>query len=84
LRSLGYEVIGHIEEGKEKKASKVEFHVTPPRELIAYLKPCLKQFVLHKFLARWQDAQFKELMEAMPTGSMISCVDFSKNYTMRI
>jgi hypothetical protein len=49
-----YEVVGHIEEGKEKNASKVEFHATPLRELIAYLKPCLKQFVLHNF---WLDGK---------------------------
>ncbi len=32
--SIGHEVIGHIEEGKEKKASKVEFDQTLPKKLI--------------------------------------------------
>jgi hypothetical protein len=36
---IGYEVVGHTEEGKEKKVSKIEFHETPPKESISYLKP---------------------------------------------
>jgi hypothetical protein len=35
--SIGHEVIGHIEEGKEKKASKVEFDQIPPKKLIHYI-----------------------------------------------
>jgi hypothetical protein len=35
--SIGHEVIGHIEEGKEKKASKVEFDQIPPKKLIYYI-----------------------------------------------
>jgi hypothetical protein len=53
--NIGYEVVGHNEDGKEKKAPKIEFHETSPRELIFYLKPTLEKFVLHNFLARWQD-----------------------------
>jgi hypothetical protein len=33
--STGYEVVGHIEEGKELKIPKVEYHETSPRQLIA-------------------------------------------------
>jgi hypothetical protein len=54
-RSIGYEVVGHIEDGKEKKASKLEYHKTPPLDLINYLKPCLKEYVFHNYMARWQD-----------------------------
>jgi hypothetical protein len=79
--SIGYEVVRHIEEGKEKKTSKVEFHETPPRKLISYLKLRLKMFILHNFLAKWQDVQFKKLLETMPEGVVISCVDFLKNNT---
>jgi hypothetical protein len=82
--SIGFEVVGHTEEGKEKKASKVEFHETPPIELISYLKLQLKMFILHNFLARWQDVQFKELLETMLEGVVISCVDFFENSTMKI
>ncbi len=82
--SIGYEVVGHNEDGKEKKAPKIEFCEMPPRELIFYLKPKLEKVVLHNLLARWQGVQFKELLETMPSGSIISCIDFSNNYTMRV
>jgi len=29
-RSIGYEVVGHNKDRKEKKAHKIEFHETPP------------------------------------------------------
>jgi hypothetical protein len=38
-RSIDYEIVGQIEEGKEKKKSKTKYNETPPREFIAYLKP---------------------------------------------
>jgi hypothetical protein len=57
--NIGYEVFGHIEEGKEKKASKIEFHETPSKDLISYLRPRFESFVLHNFLVKWQDVQFK-------------------------
>jgi hypothetical protein len=41
-------------------------------------------FILHNFLARWQDVQFKELLETMLERAMVLCVEFSENYTMRI
>jgi hypothetical protein len=48
------------------------------------MRPQLESFVLHNFLARWQDVQFKQLVETLPKGCVISCVNFSKNYTMRV
>jgi hypothetical protein len=41
-------------------------------------------FILHNFLAIWQDVQFKELLETMLEGVVVSCVDFFDNYTMKI
>jgi hypothetical protein len=33
-KNIGYEVVGFIEEGKEKKASKIKYNETPSRDLI--------------------------------------------------
>jgi hypothetical protein len=52
-------------ERKEKKPSKMEFNETPPRALIQYLKPFLKEFVLHNYIARWQDVRFKGAMNIL-------------------
>jgi hypothetical protein len=37
--NIGYEVVGHTKDGKEKKASKFECHEAPPLNLIKYLRP---------------------------------------------
>jgi hypothetical protein len=39
-RSIGYEVISHTKDGKEKKASKLKYHETPLSTLIEYLMLC--------------------------------------------
>lgn len=83
-RNIDYEVVGHTEEGKEKKSTNIEFHETTPKELISYLKLLLKTFIFHNFLARWQDVQFRELLQTMFEGFVISCVDFFESYTMNI
>jgi hypothetical protein len=54
-QNIGYKVVGQNEDCKDKKASKVEYHDIHPSELIEYLKPHLKAFVLHNFISRWQD-----------------------------
>ncbi len=57
-KSIGYEMVGKIDDGKDKKAQKVEYHETQPQELLQYLTPCLKEFILHNYVYRWQDLQF--------------------------
>ncbi len=54
-RNIGYKVVGQIKDGRDRKASRVRYHDTHPNELIQYLKPHLKVFVLHNFISRWQD-----------------------------
>jgi hypothetical protein len=83
-RNIGYEVVGHNEDGRDKKASRVEYHDTHPSELFEYLKPCLKDFVFHNFISRWQDIQFKDSLINVPKDTIISCVDFSENYTLMV
>jgi hypothetical protein len=49
--TIGFnEVVGHIEE--EKNTSNFDFHEKTPKDLISYLNPQFKIFVLHIFLAR--------------------------------
>ena len=83
-RSIGQEVVGYTDEGKEKKAACVEYHETQPRALLDYLKPRLKTFIAHNYFATWQEAQFQDLMCGIPSDTVISCIDFSENYTMMV
>lgn len=83
-KRTGYEVIGVGEDGKPKKAIKMIYCETKPFDLIQYLKPKLSQFILHNFIASWQDFEFKQLFTSIPGDSIISCMDFSENYSMKI
>jgi hypothetical protein len=83
-KSIRYEVVGFAEEGKEKKASKMEYNETPPCDLIQYLKPCLKELVLHNYVTCWQDVQCKEVLNIVSDDMVISCIDFSINYTTKV
>jgi hypothetical protein len=75
-KNIGYDVVGQTPEGKEKKTLKVFYHETPFRELISNLKPRLQSFMTHNFVSKWQEHQFKSILGAVPSSSIISCVDF--------
>jgi hypothetical protein len=51
-RSIGYDVVGHTLDGKEKKVPKVFYHDTPPRKLVSYLKMGLQFVVTHNFVSK--------------------------------
>ena len=83
-KSIGSEIVGYNEDGLPKKAPSVQYRETKPTELFEYLKPRLTAFVVHNYIATWQDYQFKELFNSVPRDTVISCVDFSENYSMMI
>jgi hypothetical protein len=83
-KCIGYKVVGTTEDGVPRKAVILEYQETLARELVEYLKPKLIAFVLHNYVASWQDYQFKELFRSVPRDTLISCVDFSENYTFKI
>jgi hypothetical protein len=82
-----YKVVGQNEDGKDRKVYKVEYHDTHPNELIEYLKPHLKAFVLHKFIYKWQDVQFRGCLTNVIENIIIFYVDFLRTtpswYKMR-
>lgn len=83
-KSIGSEIVGYSEEGLPKKAPCVQHRETKPIELFEYLEPRLKSFVVHNYIATWQDYQFKELFSSLSKDTVISCVDFSENYSMKV
>jgi len=48
------------------------------------LKPKLKTFVTHNFVARWQDKEFKQAIKSFPKDTVVSIVDFVENYKFKI
>jgi hypothetical protein len=83
-KSIGYEVVGFINEGKEKKASKLEYKETLAHDFIQYMKPRLKEFVLHNYITRWQDSRFRKVLSNVSDDMVIFCINFSENYIMKI
>jgi hypothetical protein len=52
-KSIGYEIIGHGEDGRDKKAPKVMYNKIAAREFFQYLKPKLKAFIRHNYFTQW-------------------------------
>jgi hypothetical protein len=77
-KSIGYEVLGKTSDERDKKAQKLEYHESHPIIMLEYLKPHLKEFILHNYIAQWQEMQFKQCLENPPSNTILSCVDFSK------
>jgi hypothetical protein len=72
--------IGQDNEGKPIKQVR-EVHVqTSPVELVLYLKPISQRFLLHNYVAHWQDEQAKMAMQSLRKGVILSHIDFSENY----
>jgi hypothetical protein len=40
--------------------------------------------VLHNYVAHWQDVWFKEVLSTVSNDMVISCIDLSENYTMKV
>jgi hypothetical protein len=83
-QSIGYEVVGQYPNEQEKKVPRIKYNESNPTELVDYLKPKLQSFIKHNYVAHWQDNQFKELMYFIPNGTVISCIDFSENYSLKV
>ncbi len=69
---------------EEKKRLQLVYKCIIYSELIAYLKPKFQFFAHHNFVARWQDKMFKSFSENFPTNTLVSVVDFAKNYMFEI
>ncbi len=76
-------VVGKSNDGCDKKVSKVEYRETQPSQFIGYLKLKLKDFVMHNFMAKWQEKEFKSSIPNFPPNTILSCIDFSENYAFK-
>jgi len=42
--------------------------------------PKLKEFVLHNFIAQWQEKEYKCSLSMFKNNECLSLIDFAKNY----
>jgi hypothetical protein len=78
------DIIGVTEEGRPKNRIKEAFKETSTSMFLDYLRPKLHQFIMHNFVARWQDNQCKLAMANLPFDCILSHIDFAENYTFQI
>jgi hypothetical protein len=83
-RRITQVVVGKSKDGSDKKSPKVEYMETPPSVMIEYMKPKLRYFVTHNFISQWQELQFKNLLRNLPSHTVLSCIDFIENYSMKV
>lgn len=84
-KQFSYVQIGMDREtGKPKKRLQEVYQETSPVQFINYMKPKVEAFIKHNFIANWQDAQCKEMMEGLPEGVLVSHIDFAENYEFQI
>jgi len=82
--SNGHEVVGKTTNGWDKKVRRVMYNDIRHVQLIDYLKPHLSKFVVHNFIAHWQEKEFRGFLKHIPKDTIVSCIDFSKNYATKV
>jgi hypothetical protein len=40
--------------------------------------------MVHNFVTRWHEKEFRGFMEHILKDAIVSCIDFSKNYAMKV
>jgi hypothetical protein len=53
--SISSGVVGVSKNKGPKKVLKVLYHDTPAKDLVRYMKPKLKKFLIDNFISQWQD-----------------------------
>jgi len=77
-------MVGRIVDGEDKKVGRMMYNDTRLVELIEYLKPCFLEFVVHNFVAHWQEKEFKGFLKHIPEDIIISCINFFENYALKV
>lgn len=70
----------HGQIGKQKVLSIKQLVVG---EFTKFLQDQTKSFIKHNFTYRWQDDQYRECLKVFPADTIISVVDFVKNYSFK-
>ncbi len=75
--------MGRSNDGKDQQVFHLEYKQTPPHVMITFLKPKLKEFVVHNFEAKWQDNMFKICLQNLSFNQFLSVVDYAENYSFQ-
>jgi hypothetical protein len=59
----------------------LQYKETTTIKFLAYLRPKLPKFIIHNYVAQWQDEQYRVCLESFPHEFVLYVVDFVENYT---
>ena len=74
---------GKTKKGEDKVVTRLERIMSSPREFLIYAAPKIQKFIMHNFVAQWQDRQFKISKENLKEDEIMSLIDFSENYSFK-
>lgn len=77
-------IVGHKPKRKPRKKIVEVYKKSLLFKCFEFLQDKVPLFVKHNFVSRWQDANYKLAMENLGKGSILSHIDFAKNYTFEI
>jgi hypothetical protein len=75
--------VGQTRNGKCKEVIQLESKLTSSKEFLLYAIPKVKDFIIHNFIACWQDKEYKKCVPHLREGEMVSLVDHAKNYSFK-
>ena len=67
-----------------KKVPQLQYMETPPRALIDYLKLKLVEYIVLNFISKWQEKEFKSTLSKLMPNTILSCIDFNQNYSLKV
>jgi hypothetical protein len=70
--------------GLQRKKLQLVYEETTSDKLVSYLKPKLKTFVRHNFVAKWEDEQFRTCLASFSDDTMVSVIDYVENYSFEV
>lgn len=74
-------VHGKTRQGKDRMVLRLQYKTTTARMFLDYLRPKFRAFIVHNYIAKWQEEQYKISLDTFPPDSILSAVDFAENYS---
>jgi len=65
----------------KNKVLRLQYNEITVHVFFSYTRPRLQKFILHNFMARFQEEQYKTCLETFPPEIVMSIIDFVEMYT---
>jgi hypothetical protein len=69
---------GKTRSGKDNKVLQLQYKETKPMKFLQYLRPTLHKFIVHNYVARFQEEQYRICLDTFPVSFVMFVVEFVK------